>query len=62
MAKTVEGYINTSVDDLRISLPYEKDLSLLRRLFTRCHDLALTSRAKIVDRRIKELKKEITNG
>ena len=49
MAKTVEGYINTSVDDLRISLPYEKDLSLLRRLLTRCHDLALTSRAKIVD-------------
>jgi len=59
MAKTVENYINTSIDDLRISLPYEKDLSLLRRLYVRCQELALTSRAKIVNSRIKALKKEV---
>lgn len=58
MAHTVENYISTGLDDLRISMPYEKDLTLLRRLYVRCQELALTSRAKIVNRRIKELKKE----
>lgn len=54
---TVEGYMNTSIDDCKSSLPFETDLSLLRRLYVKCIETGHKSRAKIVNTRIKKLKK-----
>lgn len=57
MVHTVEALMNTSVDDCKISLGYITDLTLLRRLYVRCLETGHKSRAKIVNSRIKKLKK-----
>lgn len=59
MAKTVENYISTSLDDCKISLGYETDLSLLRKLYVRCIEGGHKSRAKLVNSRINVLKKGV---
>ena len=57
-AYTVKGLMMTSVDDCRVSLGFVTDLTLLRQLVIECHQQGHTSRAKIAERRIRQLKKE----
>lgn len=57
MAHTVEGLMNTSVEDCKIDVGNITDLTLLRRLYVKCLETGHKSRAKIVNTRIKKLKK-----
>lgn len=55
--QTVTNLISTSLDDCKTSLTHITDLSLLRQLQTACTNKGLASRAKLAERRIKQLKK-----
>ena len=56
MAYTVESLISTSVDDCKTSLGFITDRTLLRRLYVRCIETGHKTRAKLVTRRLKQLK------
>jgi len=55
MANTVQGLLNTSVDDCKISLQHVTDLNLLRELLLKCEEREHKTRAGYVRQRIKQL-------
>lgn len=56
MAYTVEGLINTSVEDCKTTLTYIDDLDLLTALHAQCLALGQPSRLRVVAARIRKIK------
>ncbi|MEW6427299.1 MAG: hypothetical protein AB1568_04605 [Thermodesulfobacteriota bacterium] len=57
--RTVEQYLNTSVDDCDVSIRFIPDVNFLRRLLAECERLGHKTRAVVVRRQIRRLEKEL---
>lgn len=57
MGMTIENYLNTSVDDCRVSIGVIDDLEFLRLLLARCLRLERKTLSRVVARRIKQIEK-----
>lgn len=63
MPRTVANYINTSVEDCRVSLTHVKDIGFCRELLKACELCkGQKTRIMIVKRRIRQLEKEAPDG
>lgn len=59
MAWTVENLMNTSSEDMKGSIEYIRDLSLLRQAHRTAVERGYLTKALFLERRIKRLRKEV---
>lgn len=57
---TVNGLVNTSADDCKISLRFVTDLELLREALRVCQIQGHTTKVKHISSRIRQIEKGIT--